>query len=479
MRLLSYITRYLGQLAGEVFIDTLRGSLLVAGAMFLISSTGMWQYLASSLAAHDLTRGAEHAAAPSTGVVMVTVDDRAFETHFGGQSPLDRTRLKEMLAAVDRGAPPQATLIVDLDMSPVAGKTADPLSALWREARTGRWIIADPVLEDPDPSEARNRWREEVCAAGISLGLPYIPFEFGYASSTHQFAGSLADVAARQQPPCETWRQTLASAQRIDGVLQLQKIPMPLQGAGLRDPLNIPYDGDPDALASALSQLRPGIVVVGGTWGRSDVFNTPFGERYGVALHAAAIQGRMEKVRLAPHLVQIVVGWLLLGLLSFGLGLLRGSLMTWCSPWSTLGPGHRFFMQRLWPLCAAGLVLVYLLMCSEALAVIRGQTGLWIPTTSVAFMVLASMVFVWNWGLNTMTLHGDIRTAWQAVFVVPFMTDFRGLLAAGRRIAGRGGQLAEMSTARAALELFWCSLSLSAQTIFPVMTMYFAITKPL
>ena len=97
-------------------------------------------------------------------------------------------------------APPQATLIVDLDMSPVAGKTADPLSALWREARPGRWIIADPVLEAPDPSEARNRWREEVCAAGISLGLPYIPFEFGYSSSTHQFAGSLADVAARQQP---------------------------------------------------------------------------------------------------------------------------------------------------------------------------------------------------------------------------------------------------------------------------------------
>lgn len=479
MRILHVITGYLGQLFGEVFIDTLRGSLLVAGAMFVISSTGMWEYLASSLAAHDLKRGAEHVSAPPTDVVVVTIDDQAFEEHFGGQSPLERSRLKQLLEAVDRGAPAGATLVVDLDMSPVAGKATDPLSGVWQAARPNRWVIADPVLQVADPSEVRNRWREEVCAAGVSLGFPYLPFEFGYSSSTHQFAGSLADVVVRQQPACETWRQTLASGQRVDGVLQLRKVPMPLYGAGLRDPLTIPYTGDPQALSDTLSQLAPRVVVVGGTWGRSDVFNTPFGERYGVVLHAAAIQGQLEKVRLAPYSLQITLGWLLLGLLSFGLGLLRGALVNWYTPWAALSPGHRFFMNRLWPLCAAGLVLTYLLACSEALAVIRGQTGLWIPTTSVAFMVLVSVVFVWNWGLAEMPMYRDIRVAWRRVFVDPFLTDWRGLRAAARRLAGHGGELAAMSSGRAATELIWCVSSLSAQTLFPILTMYVAFTKPL
>lgn len=54
-RLLSAYSRHF---FAEVLGRSLRGSLLVGGSILLLSKTGLWLYLASSLSAHDLQRSA-------------------------------------------------------------------------------------------------------------------------------------------------------------------------------------------------------------------------------------------------------------------------------------------------------------------------------------------------------------------------------------------------------------------------------------
>lgn len=480
MRVFSWFSAYFGQLMGEVLLRTLRGSLLVAGGMFMITSTGVWQYLASSLAAHDLQRSARWTVTDSTDVVVVAIDDQAFEEHFGGRSPLDRQRLHALLRAVDDSAPPTAVLVVDLDLSPVPDQPGDALTALWRETRPLRWVIADPVLTVPDASAQRSAWREAVCGAGVGLGLPYVPFEFGYASSSHQYRGSLAHVASLGEAGCGVWRREVLGGPVQDGMLQLTKLVAPLHGSTLSEGVVIPFQGDVDALKATLAQLAPKAVVIGGTWGRSDLFSTPFGERYGVQLHAAALKGHLERLRMAPYGVQVLCGWLLVAILSLCMASLRRWVVRVCSPWNDSAPGHKFFMRRIWPLLITALMLAALLGISELLAIVHGRTGYWIPTTSVAFVVFASMVFVWNWGINEMPLHGSVSRAWHNVFVVPLKDDILGFRTAARRLVQKdASHPIAMSRPRAALESALCGLSLGAQTVFPVIALYFAVTRPL
>lgn len=484
----SWLALFFAELLSRV-----RGSLLVGGTLIMLSSTGTWMYLGNSLAAHDMKRSAALApveAAPD--VVVVAIDDVAYSQFFGGRSPLNKSRLIEFLSAVTTAVPATTQLVVDLDMSPAPGENTAALLAFWTKHTPQRWVIADPVLAPQDSNPATAVWRAEVCDTGVRLGAPYLPFEFGYVSGTHQFRGGFADVVVNGMPDCANWMSRRDGWQVDDGRLVLPRQAFPLSAAFIKDGLVLPFQGDLQALHSTLAQLKPKVVVIGGMWGTGDVFLTPFGERFGVHLHAAAIAGAQDKLHLAPYWMQLLVGLVCVSMLSMVLGWLQRTMLDRVGAWgdrrlqvrvSPAGdslPGHVFLMHRVWPFGATCMVFAALLGISEGLAHLQVRTGLWLPSSGVVYVVIVTLLFTWNWGLNRIRTYKSVGHVWQSSYVNPIREDLKSIMRGWQRLLNQPSmKTTSISRRRAVIEAILCSVSLIAQTVLPLTALYLAITKPL
>ena len=460
--------------------------------MLLVSSSGAWMYLANSLTARDMQLVATHEHAEKThDVVVVGIDDVGYEQFFGGRSPLDKKRLVEFFSAITTSVPPSTQLVVDLDMAPAPGEDVSSLMAFWRQHIPQRWVIADPVLAPQDPNNTSAAWRELVCDVGVRLGFPYLPFDFGYASGTHQFQGGFAEVAMKGMPDCKTWL-----AQRSDWKVEEDRLLLPRQAfpssaSFVKNGLVLPFQGNVEMLKQTLSQLKPKVVVIGGMWGSSDVFLTPFGERFGVHLHAAAIAGAQDDLELAPYWLQILTGLVFVSLISIVLGWANKRLLNHVGLWGDRRlavrreapgedmPGHVFLRQRMWPMFVTCSILAASLLVSEGLALLQVSTGLWLPSSGVFYMVIGNLLFVWNWGLNQIRYYGNLSDVWRLVYIEPIKKEWRSIRSGWRCLWNRSEITKAISRPRAALEGVLSAISLSAETLLPLSVMYFAVTRPL
>lgn len=473
-RLLHQLT---GQLLREVLIRSLRGSLLIGGGLLTLSSTGLWQYVESSFNAHDVRRAAAWTPSTDTStVVVLAIDDEGFERFFGGRSPLDRTKMIQLLETVHENAKLAESIALDIDLSPGAGEDPSALVNFLGTHGASRWVLVDPVLQAEDPQPERAAWRQCLCDTGVRFGHPYQPTEFGYGSPTHQFAGALPAVAL---DPTDNCARQLQRKQAPAGALR--KVAAPVSPIGLKDGVVIPFSGDLGTVALALDSLQPRYVFIGGTWGKLDVFATPFQERYGVQMHAASAQGQMDRHRLAPHGVRLAVSWLVVALMSMAFTFAYQRLTLHVAPWASTLPGHQFIMKRAWPMALLGMTFASLLLVAEALAFLHAQTGYWIPSAHVAITVTGSMLFVWNWGLNDISTESSLKSAWTNVVIKPIQADRRSAAHAWQWLrAGSPATLTPpVSRPRAALELLCASSSLLVQTMLPMLSLAYAIGKPL
>lgn len=474
------------------FLVRVRGSLLIAGTMLLVSSSGAWMYLANSLTARDMQLVADHEHVEKThDVVVVGIDDLGYEQFFGGRSPLDKKRLVEFFSAIATAVPPSTQVVVDLDMAPAPGEDVAPLIAFWRQHLPQRWVIADPVLAPKDTNNASAAWREMVCDVGVRLGFPYLPFEFGYASGTHQFKGAFADVAMKGMPDCKAWLAQRSGWKVEDDRLLLPREAFPSSASFVKNGLVLPFQGDLQMLQQTLSQLKPKVVVIGGMWGSSDVFLTPFGERFGVHLHAAAIAGALDDLEIAPYWLQILTGILFVSLISIVLGKANKSFLDCVGLWGDRrlavrkeAPGedmlgHVFLRQRMWPMFVTCSILAASLLISNGLALLQIRTGLWLPSSGVFYMVIGNLLFVWNWGLNQIRYYGNLGDAWRIVYVEPIKKELRSIRSGWLHLWSRSEPTKSISRSRAVLEGLLSAISLSAETILPLSVMYLAITRPL
>ena len=478
MQLAQAIKNFAVAFVDTLFIHTIRASLVIGGVVLLLSNTGAWQYFSNSMLAHDIKR----AAAWSSGgmslskVVVVAIDDAGYQTYFGAQSPIDRARVKLLLETVAVHAAQARRIVVDLDVSPAPGQSGgqQTLDAFLR-LDPGRWVL--PAV---DAGAAQNmaevaQWRAGLCKSGIRFGLSYLPNEFGYPRFTHQYQGSLAAVALQEAPECANPTVTLA-----------QKV-MPLSPTMLQTGLVIPFNGDLQALGAVLQALGPDYVVLGGAWGKSDTFSTPFGERYGVQLHAAAISGALEQQRLAPHILQLLVAWLFVGSISLLFGYLTRAIRCWIGPMGEYMPGHQFFVRAFVPFAFSLITLCLLFALVEALSLLHARTGYWIGSSVVACTAMAAMLLIWNWGRGVPRRQTGLRQAWLDVVAQPIAHDIGGIRRAYKILAHGPRPLAiavapgaiMVSRQRAAFDGSFAFLSLLMQTIIPLCLVAYAVFKPL
>lgn len=451
-----------------------RGNATFAVVLFLFSSSGTWKYFASSVAAYDLQQVTQWAQPPERNrqPVVIAIDDEGYQAFFGAKSPLSRDRVREFLEVVDQHTPSAKRITLDIDLSPVAGDSDAQarLDALFLK-RPGKWVL--PAVQSKavgNPAEVR-QWRQRLCARGVGFGLSYLPTEFGYPRLTHQYEGSLADATMRPGVGC------------VDPDRDPVQKPMPLHADALQSGLVVPFKGDLEALKQTLDMLQPEMVVVGGVWGHTDILGTPFGDRYGVQIHAAAVAGAMSHERLAPLFVEVLLTWGFLTLIWVTLLYVgRAFDRVAVSPAPSM-VGHVFFAKTGKPLLMTLTVLCVMAATITLLTLVHAETGLWINAAQVCSGGILYFAVQWNFGRTEMDHFDGWASIWDKLLVREALADVRSIRQAWRglflaRPAWREGDgQIPVGRARIALELASASVSLSAQTIVPLISMTYIVIK--
>lgn len=457
------------------FIKVFRGSVLVICVSLLITNTGGWRFFTGTFLAHDLNRAAywSRTELQPQKVVVVVIDDQGYQGYFSAKSPLDRKQMTQLLKTVANSAPNAQRITVDLDLSPVPSQpVGQKLLDAFILQDPKRWVL--PAVNSGSDADiaAQKSWRTQLCRQGISFGLPYVPNEFGYPKLIHQFKNGLAEMTLL--PPGRCTDPADEFIQRV----------MPLSPTMLSGGLVVPFSGDLNALAEIVRAVDPDWVVVGGAWGSTDVFGTPFGDRFGVQVHAAALSGALENQRVAPYWVQLLVAWLFVGILSVLLSYTGQLFGRWLSPLSDQMSGHRFFLQVIHPLLFVLTTFALVFGLSELFSLVHARTGYWLPSGYVASVIIGTVLFTWNLGRITAAKYESYQAAWQQVVVVPIKRDFYSLITAtkvlfsGPRIDHWGVtvEVGPVGRLRALAEGLLSLISLLVQVVLPFfVSLYFAL----
>lgn len=458
----------------EIIIHTLRGPFVFIALAPLIAATGAWHYLASSFAASD----AQHTAAWTQEdarlgkVVVVAIDDVGYQHFFQAQSPLNRERLTELLSTIRAHSPKAKRIVLDLDASPMPGQAQaqQALDALFlREPQL--WVLPAVNAGSEQDIAALRQWRSGLCARGLSFGLPYVPNEFGYPSLTEQYHDSLADVALQKPGRC------------AEPAGDYHKKAMLLSPIVLQSGVVLPFSGDLQMLGEILNQLDAEWVIVGGAWGQTDVFGSPFGDRFGVQVHAAALAGALGGEREASHLVALLVVFGFISLCTAILNAMSEHIDGLFGRTTAQMVGHKFYISHLQPIIFVFLVLILLAVLSQGLAALRAKTGYWIPTSIVGCTTLAYLLLTWNWGQTRISSHGSFRHLWHGLVLEPIQRDLHSVGTAWRVLRhgptagawGLDGSQPPVSRKHAALEGLLAAGSLVAQTLVPPGTIIYGL----
>jgi len=292
--------------------------------------------------------------------VVVMIGEALYEREFRQTSPLDREKLAQFLrTTLQRGERPPATLVIDLDLSPVPGderaqsKLDQALGDLVR-AGTHLLIPLPGRVETSELQHLKFSWLQKVCSwnrpdktAGVTLALPQVREHFGRVVQydTRQLGlGVVAAKPARADHLCERvrtdpeqWRKPFVSTFFDARVFQ--------DGQGSLQPFNAHFFRRLDdnlVVADSLgvaADTGGRTVFLGGAYDDKDRFLTPLdpaGSKIeGVAVHAATWFSVMHPVDV-KHGIETFLLDVLLGLL---IGYLFGWTWGWYRMAQTTGPG--------------------------------------------------------------------------------------------------------------------------------------------
>lgn len=394
-------------------LRSMRASLVTGAALTLLGSLGVGKYLNSSLQAVDVRRAA--ALTPDTRkdarVLVIGIDDQAFQGFFDGQSPLRQDHLAELLETVAAHAGKARRIVVDIDLAPTRRLAHAQRLEQVLSAAGSRWVLVTADGATQADSSERAAWRERLCRQGVSFALPAVATEFGYVRMGHQYRGALADVAWRQQQQC------LAP----EAPTELRR--MALSPHELAEGTTVPFSGDLGALAQMIDALEPEWVVIGGMWGKDDVFQTPFGDRFGVQVHAAGLAGHVRGEREAPYLLQTAFAWGVVSAMTMLAAGISMRLRRVARGGATeLLPGHRFLDHGVRPLLLLLVVCACIAWVSWALGALWASSGYWIPSSSVVVITLVTVALSWNWGRDDIrrgAKDGGMAQEVDALLVTP------------------------------------------------------------
>lgn len=452
-------------------IRAFRASVLSSVLLMILASSGGWKYFTSTVTAHELMRSAAwtRTVDAESLPLVIEIDDSGYEKFFNAKSPVSRERMRTLLSTIAAHTDLATRVTIDIDLSPVPGQLKE--QAALQEflfAHPDKWIL--PAVRGGNPEAVTNlrQWRSMMCAHGVDFGLPYIPNEFGYPKMTHQYRDSLSDASVKHGTCADP-----------DAAL-VQKA-SPLQPTYLKAGLVIPFSGDLEALASILDLVKPKAVVLGGAWGQMDVFATPFGERFGVQIHAAALAGAVSGEFLAPRWVELLLSWVFISVVTTCMYYASRFISDQTANTADNMVGHIFFGALVRPILLIGLAFTGFYFLIEALSMLHAATGFWLSATKACGTLVVCLLVPWNMGRADPAEYRNLSKAVKEEVVLPIKNDLRSLWLSAQIVSGRAtqwvynGATRSMSKGRAFFEGFCALLSLFFQSVFPVVSLAFII----
>lgn len=448
-------------------IRAFRASILSSILLMILASTGGWKYFASTVTAHELLRSAAWTRSVNAEALplVIEIDDSGYERFFNAKSPVSRERMLALLSTIAAHTDAATRVTIDIDLSPVPEQSAEQTALQeFLFAHPQKWIL--PAVRGGNPELVSNlrQWRTMMCSRGIDFGLPYVPNEFGYPKMTHQYRNSLADVSIKHGICADPDRALVQKA-------------LPLQPIYLKSGLVVPFTGDLEALAGVLDLVKPKSIVLGGAWGQTDIFATPFGERFGVQIHAAALAGAITGESISPVWADLILSWVFISFVT--------TCMYYASRFMTRQGanvadnmvGHIFFAERLKPLMLIVLAFIQLYLLMELLSMLHAATGLWMSTAKLCGTVVICLLIPWNMGRAEATKYRDLSKAMKDEVVLPIQSDLHSIrqsaliiIGTSRRWDYQYGEL-PITKSRALFEGGFALISLLFQTVFPLVSL--------
>lgn len=459
----------------EGLLAILRSSLLSGGVVGLMAASGTWQYFSSTLSAYDLQRSAAWAGAVDAvrQPVLVMIDDTGYEKFFNAQSPVSRERVLALFRTIAEHTPKTTRIVVDIDVSPAMGQEAQQAELdRYVLQQPDRWVLPAVKSGNAETAQRLRQWRSDLCAKGVGFGLPYVPTEFGYPKITHQYQDGLADAGLQPKLPC---------ADPDGGYIQK---PLPLQSTAIKSGVVLPFSGDLEMLGQMLEATTPAVVVLGGAWGQTDIYGTPFGDRFGVQIHAAALAGGLNGNRLAPNAIELLVVWVFVSLISTLLGYLSERVNHFDTTQTSSMAGHAFFRERGKPFLFIVLTFGLLMGLSEVLAIAHVNTGLWISSSKVGCITLGTMLLTWDWGRTMPEQYNGFNHAWSEVVAKPIARDLGSMVQSFKILLGQNqrwieaGKPVAISKKKVVFEGVCALVSLLSQTVLPITSLAYAVIEP-
>jgi hypothetical protein len=465
--LLDALRQFIGIFFSESVAHALRGSVLVAVMMLFLHASGVWKYFESTVRSHEFARSAARTDSVDAArlPLVILIDDAGYEGFLEAKSPVPRGRMLTLLQTIAAHTDPQTRVLVDIDLSPMPGQAREQAQLdrfLLREP--GKWILPAVRSARPETAAELAAWRAALCSKGVSFGLPYLPNEFGYPKLTHQYVGALADAAGK-------------AVSCVDPQQPLEQTPMPLSPLALKSGMVIPFSGDLAALGDMLDLMHPSAVVLGGAWGQTDIFASPFGDRFGAQIHAAALAGVSTGQHFAPHWMGALLSWTFVSALSTLLIYLARYLATHTEGSHASMVGHTFFALRLKPILMLAVVFAAFLALTELLAVIHARTGLWMDSTALAAYLIVWFFITLEGGRKVPTGFKNWRSVFRGYIASPLLREAQSVADSWRALRDARMQTAEphVSRRRAAFEGMCALASLMMQSVLPAVSLMYLL----
>ncbi|WP_129104138.1 CHASE2 domain-containing protein [Arcobacter sp. CECT 8985] len=232
--------------------------------------------------------------------LSILIDDELYEKEFQSTSPLNKDKLYIILSKIISKKP--KNIIIDLDISPDYNfqnnkNTNNSLYKLLKKhSKNINFTLPFAIYSKTKENKSIKRtWMKNMCKNGISFAIPFIHSQMGISLNFYDYKNSLYNTTLKNNSVC---KNLLNSKNGIYTLLKKYKNDFK---NSKEFPINFENSNSSNIILTSINQLnsyslKDKTIFLGGKYGYSDKYLTPYGEKVGTQIHEAIFYTQTHKI---------------------------------------------------------------------------------------------------------------------------------------------------------------------------------------